>query len=124
MAYSLSSERPAVAAVTLNPLRAFGRWVAKARAARAQRVALGTLLEFDAHRLDDLGINRGDLFDALHRHPVTRRPRARLPAAPTIPALGAVPDRANPRAGLPAGPFPDDCRASGPGFFVSGQPGR
>lgn len=66
MAYSLSSERPAVAAVTLNPFRAFGRWVAKARAARAQRVALGSLLEFDAHRLDDLGINRGDLFDALH----------------------------------------------------------
>jgi uncharacterized protein YjiS (DUF1127 family) len=68
MAYSLSGERPAVAAVTLNPLRAFGRWVAKARAARAQRVALGSLLEFDTHRLDDLGINRGDLFDALH-HP-------------------------------------------------------
>jgi uncharacterized protein YjiS (DUF1127 family) len=70
MAYSLSGERPAVAAVTLNPLRAFGRWVAKARAARAQRIALSTLLEFDAHRLDDLGINRGDLFDALH-HPAT-----------------------------------------------------
>lgn len=68
MAYSLSGERPAVAAVTLNPLRAFGRWVAKARAARAQRVALSTLLEFDSHRLDDLGINRGDLFEALH-HP-------------------------------------------------------
>jgi uncharacterized protein YjiS (DUF1127 family) len=68
MAYSLSSERPAVAAVTLNPLRAFGRWVAKARAARAQRLALSSLLEFDTHRLDDLGINRGDLFDAL-RHP-------------------------------------------------------
>jgi len=68
MAYSLSGERPAVAAVTLNPLRAFGRWVAKARAARARRVALDTLLEFDTHRLDDLGINRGDLFDALH-HP-------------------------------------------------------
>ena len=71
MAYSLSGERPAVAAVTLNPLRAFGRLVAKVRAARAQRVALGTLLEYDAYRLDDLGINRGDLFDALHHHPVT-----------------------------------------------------
>ena len=66
MAYSLSGERPHVAAVTLNPLRVFARWVAKARAARAQRVALGTLLEFDTHRLEDLGINRGDLFDALH----------------------------------------------------------
>jgi uncharacterized protein YjiS (DUF1127 family) len=68
MAYSLSGERPHMAAVTLNPLRAFGLWVAKARAARAQRIALGTLLEFDPHRLDDLGINRTDLFDALH-HP-------------------------------------------------------
>jgi uncharacterized protein YjiS (DUF1127 family) len=66
MAYSLPGERPAVAAVTLNPLRVFARWVAKARAARAQRIALGTLLEFDSHRLADLGINRGDLFDALH----------------------------------------------------------
>ena len=71
MAYSLSGERPAVAAVTLNPLRAFGLWMAKARAARAQRVALGTLLEFDTHRLDDLGINRGDLFEALHHPPVS-----------------------------------------------------
>jgi uncharacterized protein YjiS (DUF1127 family) len=69
MAYSLSSERPAVAAVTLNPFRAVARWVAKARAARAQRIALGTLLEFDAHRLDDLGINRSDLFQAL-QHPL------------------------------------------------------
>jgi uncharacterized protein YjiS (DUF1127 family) len=69
MAFLLSSERPAVAAVTLNPLRAFGRWVAKARAARAQRIALGALLEFDSHRLDDLGINRADLFDALHHSP-------------------------------------------------------
>jgi uncharacterized protein YjiS (DUF1127 family) len=68
MAYSLSGERPHVAAVTLNPLRVFARWVAKARAARAQRIALGTLLEFDTHRLEDLGINRGDLFDAL-QHP-------------------------------------------------------
>lgn len=66
MAYSLSGERPHVAAVSLNPFRAVARWVANARAARAQRIALGTLLEFDTHRLEDLGINRGDLFDALH----------------------------------------------------------
>lgn len=65
MAFLLSGERPAVAAVMLSPLRAFGRWLSKARAARAQRVALGTLLEFDTHRLDDLGINRGDLFEAM-----------------------------------------------------------
>jgi uncharacterized protein YjiS (DUF1127 family) len=69
MAFLLSGERPAVAAVTLNPLRAFGRWVARARAARAQRVALDALLEFDSHRLDDLGINRADLFHAMHNSP-------------------------------------------------------
>jgi uncharacterized protein YjiS (DUF1127 family) len=67
MAFLLSSERPAVAAVTLNPFRAFARWAAKARAERAQRVALGSLLEVDAFRLDDLGINRQDLFDALNQ---------------------------------------------------------
>ena len=66
MAYSLSGERPQVAAVSLNPFRVLARWAVKARAARAQRIALGTLLEFDSHRLEDLGINRGDLFDALH----------------------------------------------------------
>lgn len=68
MAFLLSGERPAVAAVTLNPLRAVWRWVAKARAARDQRIALATLLELDNHRLDDLGIRRHDLFEAL-QHP-------------------------------------------------------
>ncbi len=69
MAFLLSGERPAVAAVTLNPFRALVRWAAKARAARAQRRALGNLLEFDAYRLDDLGINRHDLFEAMHQYP-------------------------------------------------------
>ena len=72
MAFLLASEQPAAAAVTISPVRALFRWVSKVRAARAQRVALTSLLEFDTTRLDDLGINRQDLFDAIHnpsRHP-------------------------------------------------------
>jgi uncharacterized protein YjiS (DUF1127 family) len=40
------------------------------RAARARRVALSSLLEMEAHRLDDLGITVQDVVDALGR----RRP--------------------------------------------------
>ena len=82
MALLLSGERPAAAAVTLNPFRcAVALGSAKARAARAQRVALSNLLEFDAHRLDDLGINRGDLFDAM-QPPATRASVCSATAAP------------------------------------------
>jgi uncharacterized protein YjiS (DUF1127 family) len=76
MAYLLSGEQPRAAAVSVHPLRALARWFGKHRAARAQRMALSTLLEFDASRLDDLGINRQDLFDALH-HP-SERPEVTL----------------------------------------------
>ena len=65
MAYLLSGERPARAAVTVNPITGLFRWLAKARAERAQRVALQNLLEFDAALLDDLGINRQDVIDAM-----------------------------------------------------------
>lgn len=78
MAFLLSSERPAVAAVTLNPIKGLVRWLAKARARRAQRVALTDLLEFDAALLDDLGINRQDVIDAM-RSP--RRPAGETLAA-------------------------------------------
>ncbi|MEQ1901017.1 MAG: hypothetical protein ABL866_09820 [Devosia sp.] len=69
MALLLSGERPQVAAVTLNPMRMVVAWYGKALAARSQRIALRSLLSMDAHRLDDLGINRGDLFDAMHAEP-------------------------------------------------------
>ena len=70
MAYSLLfSERPGVAAVTPNPFRAFLAWIAAARAKRAQRVALSNLLEFDAALLDDLGIDRQDVINALRHSP-------------------------------------------------------
>lgn len=64
MAYSLSSERPTMAAVQ-TPVASFFGWLAKVRAARAQRRALENLLEFDSALLDDIGINRQDLFDAM-----------------------------------------------------------
>ena len=69
MALLLSGERPHTAAFTLNPLRLVVNWVGKARAARAQRAAFHNLLSMDAHQLDDLGINRSDLFDAMHIEP-------------------------------------------------------
>ena len=75
MALMLSGERPSTAAVTLNPFRLAVTWLGKARAASARRTAFHNLLALDAERLDDLGINRGDLFDAMHVEP---RRRARV----------------------------------------------
>jgi uncharacterized protein YjiS (DUF1127 family) len=66
MAYSLSSERPLSAAAQFNPVTRVFAWLTKARAARAQRTALETLLEFDAALLADLGIDRSDVVKALH----------------------------------------------------------
>jgi len=42
---------------------AFAAW----QAARARRLALASLMEMDAHRLNDLGINPHDVADALNR---------------------------------------------------------
>lgn len=66
MAFLLAGERPAVAAVASRPIPGFFRWLAEARAERAQRLALAKLLEFDAVLLDDLGINRHDVIEAMH----------------------------------------------------------
>lgn len=65
MALVLSGERPLAAATSLNPVRFVAVLFTKVRAERAQRIALSSLLELDPHRLEDLGINRGDLFDAM-----------------------------------------------------------
>ena len=66
MALLLSGERPSAAAVTLNPFRFAVAFVGKVRAASSRRQALNNLLSFNDSRLDDLGINRGDLFEAMH----------------------------------------------------------
>jgi uncharacterized protein YjiS (DUF1127 family) len=71
MALVLSGERPAAAPASFSLVRFLAVFFAKLRAERAQRRALRSLLELDPHRLDDLGINRGDLFDAMHE---PRRP--------------------------------------------------
>ena len=68
MAFLLSSERPAAAAGAFNPLRALFRWIAERRAKHAQRLALSSLLDFDSSLLEDLGIDRQDVLEAL-RHP-------------------------------------------------------
>ena len=65
MVHLLSSERPSMAAASSNPLRSLVNWFAKVRAARARRVAFESLLDYDTARLEDLGINRQDLFEAL-----------------------------------------------------------
>ena len=72
MALVLSGERPAAAAPSFNPARWVVAVFAKARAERVQRIALKTLLDLDQHRLDDLGINRRDLFDAMAAQRPTR----------------------------------------------------
>ncbi|MEO6015172.1 MAG: DUF1127 domain-containing protein [Devosia sp.] len=69
MALLLSSERPSTAAATLNPFRIAVAFVGKVRAASARRQAFHNLLALDANRLDDLGISRNDLFDAMHAEP-------------------------------------------------------
>lgn len=65
-----------MAAAHTTPLRALVAWFVKARNRRAQRVALETLLEYDQDRLDDIGINRQDLFQALDAP--SQRPGLRL----------------------------------------------
>ena len=69
MALLLSGERPSAAAVTLNPFRIAIAYAGKVRAAGARRQALNNLLSMDSHRLDDLGIKRSDLFDAMAAEP-------------------------------------------------------
>lgn len=67
MAFLLSSERPIDAALPQNPILGLVRMMQKAREVRLQRVALNDLLHYEPHRLDDLGITRQDVIDALAR---------------------------------------------------------
>jgi hypothetical protein len=43
------------------------------RVRRAQRIALATLLDMDASRLDDLGLNVHDVVEALHAQPAATK---------------------------------------------------
>jgi len=76
MVHLLSSERPLMAAASSNPFVAVVSWIAKVRVRRTQRLALESLLDYDTARLEDLGINRQDLFEALDSP--SQRPGLRL----------------------------------------------
>jgi uncharacterized protein YjiS (DUF1127 family) len=76
MVHLLSSERPSMAAASSNRLIVLVNWFVKARANRMRRVALESLLDYDSARLEDLGINRQDLFEALDAP--SQRPGLRL----------------------------------------------
>lgn len=73
MAYSLVSERPRAASQsTRSVFGAVAAWWKNLRRARVQRLTLTTLRELDDARLADIGIERQDLFDAMHAP--TQRP--------------------------------------------------
>lgn len=65
MAFLLSSERPAVAGSFSHPFAAFGRWWRMLNAKRTRRTRLEALLDMDEYRLDDLGLNRQDILEAV-----------------------------------------------------------
>ncbi len=76
MVHLLSGERSALAAAPTHPLRALANWFVGLKTRRARRTALLTLLEYDEARLEDLGVNRQDLFEALDSP--SQRPGLRL----------------------------------------------
>ena len=67
MAFLVAGERPDSAARSTASLPRLWTWVTRAYAAHRQRVALRALLQFDEHRLNDLGISRQDVIEALSR---------------------------------------------------------
>jgi uncharacterized protein YjiS (DUF1127 family) len=79
MALSLFGERSVVAATPVRPFALLAKWIADARMAQTRRTALRALLELEPSRLDDLGISRQDIADALEYAP--RQAGLRLHAA-------------------------------------------
>ncbi len=68
MASLLTHERPLAAAISLLSIRPL-RLLARARADRQQRKALATLMELDDRRLEDLGLSRDDVREAMRTRP-------------------------------------------------------
>lgn len=62
---TLREGRSHVAAERANLFVAFALWIAKAQTARSRRTTLASLLELDYARLEDLGISRDDLIQAM-----------------------------------------------------------
>ncbi|KKB08765.1 DUF1127 domain-containing protein [Devosia chinhatensis] len=65
MALSLPGERSVAAGSQVRPVRGIFAWIAKAKAKRARRTALRSLLELDHARLKDLGISHADIAEAM-----------------------------------------------------------
>lgn len=80
-----TATRTTTASFLASAFEAIGGHVRVARARRAQRIALVTLMDMDASRLDDLGLNAQDVIDALSAPPpavrVLESRRARNAAA-------------------------------------------
>lgn len=66
MAFSLLGERPASAALPARSFTSLVRWIAQTAKARRNRIELATLLDFEDHRLWDLGVTRHDVSKALN----------------------------------------------------------
>ncbi len=67
MAFSLRGERPGVAAISFDPIALVRAWAAAVLARRARKAAVKSLMELDDHLLDDVGVERQDLFEALNQ---------------------------------------------------------
>jgi len=65
MAYSLSGERPSLAAWPIRTLSTFIGQFARLAAAYRRRQMLEALLELEDHRLWDLGVTRNDVVATL-----------------------------------------------------------
>ena len=82
MALLLSEERSTAGAISFSPLKAIVNWLNNAAQTRRKTAAMRTLLQMDAHRLEDLGLNRQDVVDALKGgKPLSNRRAERARAA-------------------------------------------
>jgi uncharacterized protein YjiS (DUF1127 family) len=65
MAFAIIGERPDPLARPARPPALFLQWLRDLRAAHKRHATLASLLEMDACRLDDLGISRSDILEAM-----------------------------------------------------------
>jgi uncharacterized protein YjiS (DUF1127 family) len=63
MTITFADREPNTGSIVRSVLRSLAAY----RARRARRIALASLLEMDAHRLDDLGITTAEIHQALSR---------------------------------------------------------
>lgn len=73
MTLLLSSERSLAAPFTTSPITTMQAWFVNTRQKRKQKHALLTLLAMEDHRLNDLGLTRATILDALNNGTRLRR---------------------------------------------------